>query len=153
MRMLTICYLLVTLACTAKSEELAPKFQLRVLQKERGSARLVVQLTNQSGQDVSVYASKLPLTNRYAMTILATKRSAPTTVLREVFEYDDPTPAIVTFKSNETRQGTFDLAERFPEIESVLSREPVFVFWTFELQSTDRSSFGRRYGGLTLQRK
>ncbi len=97
-----------------------------------------------------MFRASLPWGNSRSMYLNAvrnrTQLTAPTPI-------DDPVAGDVTIKPGETVEGDINLHERFPSLETELSKDDVDLLWTYQASETKGSTVSRFGGWILLPKK
>ncbi len=83
------------------------------------------------------------------MLLIAVKTDVLGTALDKSALIDDPGPASITIKPDETLTGKIPLARRFPGFLEALKDRDVIVFWSYQFQPIDAAPL-KRVGGYVL---
>lgn len=113
---------------------------------------LFVELDNVTGDPVELRAASLPWEWRYSMWVKAFEDDATGSPLDERLTVaDSPTTnEKVRLLPRNTLQGNIDLRNRFPELEDVLKRRGVILFWSYIPEFSNGNNESRLSGSLTI---
>jgi hypothetical protein len=130
----------------SQGEEVAVKVTLR------GSHELSVELDNIAGKPIELQAANLPWEWRYSIWVKAFENDALGSPLDERLTVADPptTNERVSLLPGKPLQGNIDLRTRFPELEDVLRRRDVIIFWSYVPDVAKAHSRHRLSGSLTI---
>lgn len=120
----------------------------------RGQHYLYVELENLTSNRVELRAISLPWRWRYSMWVKAFEDDAGGSPLDEQFAVADPpmTNKKVSLLPGKRVHGTIDLRDRLPELEEVLRRRDVVVFWSWVPQLANGANDSRQSGSLAVPR-
>jgi hypothetical protein len=126
-----------------------PSMEIDVRGESSPDYHLGVTLTNKSAESVAIYQYSLPWGGHYSILLIAAKVDAGGTVLNKSLPIDDPGPATITIKPNETLTGKISLISRFPVFLEALRDRDVIVFWSYQFQPIDAAPL-QRVGGYVF---
>jgi hypothetical protein len=111
-----------------------------------------VELDNVTGNPVGLRAAALPWEWRYSMWVKAFEDDATGSPLAERLTVADlpTTNEKVSLLPGKPLQGNIDLRNRFPELEDVLKRRDVIVFWSYIPEFSNGNNESRLSGWLTI---
>ncbi len=130
----------------AAGENLAIKVSLH------GWHDLSAELKNVSDSSIKLPSSNLPWEWRYSMWVKAYEDDASGSPLDErLAPADTPINKLVeTLLPGKPVQGQIDLRTRFPDLEEVLKRRDVVVFWSYVPELEDAEKHTRLSGSLVI---
>lgn len=137
----------LAIAPVALAEESIP---IQVQVEPAAGSKLRVRLTNASPATVTVYGSRLPWGTRHSMIVAAVKLTGTNEALANTAAIDDPPPGEVAVGSGQTVTGEIDLATRFHQTWQDARGNPLLVFWSYQLQTTDGRASNRVSGFLEV---
>lgn len=149
-----ICALLLVSGClmgpTAKARRDAP-LQLKVTLSN--THELLLELGNTSSNALSMVKSSLPWEWRYSLWVKAFEDDAIGSPLDEAFPPADRPiqERTLTIQPGESLEGTIDLTTRFPDLDEVLKRRSVVIFWNYaqDIQGHEGNTL-RLYGSAVI---
>jgi hypothetical protein len=115
----------------------------------KNTSVLLVRLRNLTGQSFTLPRREVPWEWRYAMVIKAFETDAPGTPVEEIYPIADPDQSNIVIPPRGSLSGEIDLADRFPGLDEVLQRRDVIIFWSFQLNLSEKH-LPCRYGGWLL---
>ena len=147
---MSICGCGTSLATSSPAREnLAVKVSLH------GQHHLSVELRNVSGSSIKLPVSNLPWEWRYSMWVKAFEDDASGSPLDErLIPADPPINRLMeTLVSGKPVQGQIDLRSRFPDLEEVLKRRDVIIFWSYVPELENSKTRARRSGSLVILKR
>jgi hypothetical protein len=118
----------------------------------QGWHELSVELKNISTGSVVLPASNLPWEWRYSLWVKAFEDDASGSPLDERLPLADPpiNELKVTLLPDKSSQGNIDLRNRFPDLQEVLKRRDVVIFWSYAPELKDSRAHSRLSGSLVI---
>lgn len=110
---------------------------------------LIITLTNNSVEPLTIYQHSLPWIGWYSMLLFAFKIDAVGTMINKTSPIDDPGPSRTTIQPNESLLGKLSLVSRFPDLPKALQDRDVIIFWSYQFQPIDAAPL-QREGGYML---
>ena len=126
-----------------------PSVEIDVQGQSDPEYSLNITLTNRSPEPLVIYQHSLPWVGWNSMLLIAVKTDVLGTALDKSALIDDPGPASITIKPDETLTGKIPLARRFPGFLEALKDRDVIVFWSYQFQPIDAAPL-KRVGGYVL---
>jgi hypothetical protein len=133
---------------SVQRHDLDGTFQITITQAQPGTTIVDVAFRNTGSTPIKTYAGLLP---PYAVVFLAAPSSRPSEPLRRTYIIDDPRPTLVSVDAGETIRTKLDLSQRFADIETMMRKEDVLVFWTYAFPDARRRQSERVFGGFVLR--
>jgi hypothetical protein len=113
---------------------------------------LSAELKNVSTSSVMLPASNLPWEWRYSLWVKAFEDDASGSPLDERLPLADPpiNEQRVTLQPDKSLQGSIDLRNRFPDLQEVLRRRDVVIFWSYVPELGDSKAHARIFGSFVI---
>jgi hypothetical protein len=127
-------------------EESDLKIDMKVKYKGGTERTVEISLSNEGDRKISLLRCDLPWRHTNSMTLVLMRSHAGRQRVEEPPMIDDLVAGAVTLKPKEVLTGQVELIGRFPDIEEVLSKTGIDVFWAYELVSIENKK-SRRLGG------
>jgi hypothetical protein len=115
---------------------------------------LAIELDNATSNRVDLCEATLPWRWRYAMWVKAFEDDATGSPIEEALKVADMpvTHRRASLMPGIPMAGNIDLRDRFPQIEDVLKRHDVIIFWSYVLKLGNGNIASRLSGSLTVPR-
>jgi hypothetical protein len=96
---------------------------------------LTVRIKLQCGTEsnVTLYKSQLPWGSTYSIILVAVTANGQ--YLKKELPIDDPSPEQITLDPKESIEGSIDLRKVFHNLDEVLKRSDVHLFWAYQAPS------------------
>lgn len=148
--MLVSALVLSTAVSSVAAESKKVELTVSARPDKAGQIDLHIQLKNCGAEEIKMFRASLPWGNSRSMYLNAVRNrmqlTAPTPI-------DDPVAGDFTIKPGETVEGDINLHERFPSLETELSKDDVDLLWTYQASETAGSTVSRFGGWILLPKK